>query len=236
MGRTGSKDPGASGETNGIGFFVPAGRRRPVALRSLLRPARKDDSSMEALYTSTALVALAEMGDKTQLLAMLLATRFRKPVPIISGILFATLANHFLAALVGHSIAGVLTQDWFRYAVALSFIAMAAWTLVPDTIDEDAPLKAPSKAGVFVTTLVAFFLVEMGDKTQVATVALGARFENVFAVTAGTTLGMMIANVPAVLFGEALAKRVPMRALQVGAALLFLALGLWMLAGLQGWV
>lgn len=191
---------------------------------------------MEALLTSSALVALAEMGDKTQLLAMLLATRFRKPVPIILGILFATLANHFLAALVGHSIAGVLTQPWFRYAVALSFIAMAAWTLVPDTIDEDAPLKAPSKADVFLTTLVAFFLVEMGDKTQVATVALGARFDNLIAVTAGTTLGMMVANVPAVLFGEALARKVPMRALQVGAALLFLLLGLWMLAGLQGWI
>jgi putative Ca2+/H+ antiporter (TMEM165/GDT1 family) len=190
---------------------------------------------MEAFLTSTALVALAEMGDKTQLLAMLLATRFRKPVPIILGILFATMANHFLAALVGHEVAGLLQSPWFRYAVALSFIAMAAWTLIPDKIDEDAPLKAPSKAGVFVTTLIAFFLVEMGDKTQVATVALGARFENVLAVTAGTTLGMMIANVPAVIFGEALAKRVPMRALQLGAALLFLLLGLWMLAGLIGW-
>lgn len=191
---------------------------------------------MEALFTSTALVALAEMGDKTQLLAMLLATRFRKPVPIILGILIATIANHFLAALLGHYIAGVLTQDWFRYAVALSFIAMAAWTLVPDKIDEDAPLKAPSKAGVFLTTLVAFFLVEMGDKTQVATIALGARFDNLIAVTTGTTLGMMIANVPAVLFGEALARKVPMRALQVGAALLFLLLGLWMIADLVGWV
>ena len=191
---------------------------------------------MEALFTSTALVALAEMGDKTQLLAMLLATRFRKPVPIILGILIATIANHFLAALLGHSIAGVLTQDWFRYAVALSFIAMAAWTLVPDKIDEDAPLRAPSKAGVFLTTLVAFFLVEMGDKTQVATIALGARFDNLIAVTTGTTLGMMIANVPAVLFGEALARKVPMRALQVGAALLFLLLGLWMIADLVGWV
>lgn len=190
---------------------------------------------MEALFT-TALVALAEMGDKTQLLAMLLATRFRKPVPIILGILIATIANHFLAALLGHSIAGVLTQDWFRYAVALSFIAMAAWTLVPDKIDEDAPLKAPSKAGVFLTTLVAFFLVEMGDKTQVATIALGARFDNLIAVTTGTTLGMMIANVPAVLFGEALVRKVPMRALQVGAALLFLLLGLWMIADLVGWV
>ncbi|MEA3389014.1 TMEM165/GDT1 family protein [Sphingobium sp. CCH11-B1] len=191
---------------------------------------------MDAFLTSAALVALAEMGDKTQLLAMLLATRFRKPVPIILGIFGATVANHFLAALVGHSIAGVLTQPWFRYAVAASFILMAGWTLIPDKIDADAPLKAPSKAGVFVTTLVAFFLVEMGDKTQVATVALGARFDNLFAVTMGTTLGMMIANVPAVLFGEALAKKVPMRALQVGAALLFLLLGLWMLAGLQGWL
>lgn len=206
-----------------------------MALR--LQPfARPRILSMDALLTSTALVAFAEMGDKTQLLAMLLATRFRKPVPIIMGILFATLANHFLAALVGHSIAGVLTQDWFRYAVAASFIAMAAWTLIPDKIDEDEPLKAPSKAGVFMTTLVAFFLVEMGDKTQVATVALGAQFENVFAVTAGTTLGMMIANVPAVIFGEALAKKVPVRALQVGAALLFLVLGLWMIAGLLGWI
>ncbi len=191
---------------------------------------------MDAFLTSAALVALAEMGDKTQLLAMLLATRFRKPVPIILGIFGATVANHFLAALVGHSIAGVLTQPWFRYAVAASFILMAGWTLIPDKIDADAPLKAPSKAGVFVTTLVAYFLVEMGDKTQVATVALGARFDNLFAVTMGTTLGMMIANVPAVLFGEALAKKVPMRALQVGAALLFLLLGLWMLAGLQGWL
>ncbi|QUT06389.1 TMEM165/GDT1 family protein [Sphingobium phenoxybenzoativorans] len=190
---------------------------------------------MEALLTSTALVALAEMGDKTQLLAMLLATRFRKPLPIIAGIFAATLVNHFLAALVGHQAAGLLDAPWFRYAVAFSFIAMAAWTLIPDKIDEDAPLKAPSGAGIFVTTLVAFFLVEMGDKTQVATVALGARFANVYAVTAGTTLGMMIANVPAVLGGEALAKRVPMRALQVGAALLFLLLGLWMLAGLLGW-
>lgn len=191
---------------------------------------------MEPLFTSAALVALAEMGDKTQLLAMLLATRFRRPVPIILGILVATLANHFLAALLGHSIAGMLDQPWFRYAIAASFVAMAAWTLIPDRLDADEPIRAPSRAGVFATTLIAFFLVEMGDKTQVATIALGARFDNVFAVTAGTTLGMMIANVPAVVFGEALAKTVPMRALQVGAALLFLALGLWMIADLQGWI
>ncbi len=191
---------------------------------------------MEAFLTSASLVALAEMGDKTQLLAMLLATRFRKPVPIILGIFAATILNHFLAALVGHSIAGVLTQPWFRYAVAASFIAMALWTLVPDKIDEDAPLAAPSKAGVFLTTAIAFFLVEMGDKTQVATVALGAQFDSLLAVTAGTTFGMMAANVPAVLFGEALAKKVPMRALQLSAALLFLALGLWMIADLAGWI
>ncbi|MEK7343836.1 MAG: TMEM165/GDT1 family protein [Pseudomonadota bacterium] len=189
---------------------------------------------MTPLFTSAGLVALAEMGDKTQLLAMLLATRFRKPLPIILGIFAATIANHFLAALVGHSIAGVLTQDWFRYVVALSFIAMAGWTLIPDRIDADAPLRAPPRASVILTTLIAFFLLEMGDKTQVATVALGARFDNLLAVTLGTTLGMMIANVPAVLCGEALAKKVPMRALQVGAALLFLALGLWMLADLIG--
>ena len=191
---------------------------------------------MDVLLTSTAIVALAEMGDKTQLLAMLLATRFRKPVPIIAGIFAATIVNHFLAALLGHEIAGILDAPWFRYAVALGFVAMAGWTLIPDMFDENEPLKAPSKAGVFVTSLIAFFLVEMGDKTQVATVALGARFANVYAVTAGTTLGMMLANVPAVLGGEALAKRIPMKALQIGAALLFLLLGLWMLAGLQGWV
>ena len=190
---------------------------------------------MEALTTSTLLVALAEMGDKTQLLAMLLATRFRRPLPIILGILVATLANHFLAALAGHSIADVLNQEWFRYAVAASFILMAGWTLIPDTFDEDEPLRAPGRAGVFVTTLIAFFLVEMGDKTQIATVALGARFENLLAVTAGTTLGMMIANVPAVMFGEALTRKVPVRALQIGAALLFLGIGLWMIADLQGW-
>lgn len=190
---------------------------------------------MDALLTSTALVALAEMGDKTQLLAMLLATRFRRPLPIILGIFVATLANHFLAALVGHQAAWLLDAPWFRIAVSLGFIAMGLWMLVPDTFDEDEPLKAPAGASVFMTTLIAFFIVEMGDKTQIATVALGARFENVLAVTVGTTLGMMIANVPAVLCGEALAKRVPMRAMQIGAAVLFMLLGLWALAGALGW-
>jgi putative Ca2+/H+ antiporter (TMEM165/GDT1 family) len=184
---------------------------------------------MDDFLTSTALVALAEMGDKTQLLAILLATRLRKPWPIIAGIFCATIANHFLAALLGHWVAGVMQAPWFRTAVALGFIAMAAWTLVPDSMDDDGPGHAPSSAGAFLTTLVAFFLVEMGDKTQIATVALGARFDNVYAVTLGTTLGMMIANVPAVLLGEALVKRIPLAPMRYAAAALFLGLGVWML-------
>ncbi|MDX3910451.1 MAG: TMEM165/GDT1 family protein [Sphingobium sp.] len=192
---------------------------------------------MEAFLASTAVVALAEMGDKTQLLAILLATRFRNPVPIIAGILFATLANHFLAAWVGHSIAGLLESSAFRYAVAAGFIGMALWTLVPDKLDDE--VKPPTHGGVFLTTAIAFFILEMGDKTQVATIALGAQFgtnmANLLAVTAGTTLGMMIANVPAVYLGEALIKRIPLGAIRVVAAALFLALGLWLLASLRGW-
>jgi putative Ca2+/H+ antiporter (TMEM165/GDT1 family) len=184
---------------------------------------------MDDFLTSTALVALAEMGDKTQLLAILLATRLRKPWPIIAGIFCATIANHFLAALLGHWVAGIMQAPWFRTAVALGFIAMAAWTLVPDSMDDDGPGRAPSGAGAFLTTLVAFFFVEMGDKTQIATVALGARFDNVYAVTLGTTFGMMIANVPAVLLGEALVKRIPLAPMRYAAAALFLGIGVWML-------
>ncbi|HEY0622481.1 TMEM165/GDT1 family protein [Sphingomonas sp.] len=183
---------------------------------------------MEAFLTSTALVALAEIGDKTQLLAIVLATRFRKPVPIILGILVATLANHFLAALLGQQAAAWLDGSWFRYLIAASFIAMAAWTLIPDKLDED--VNKSLKYGAFIATAMCFFLVEMGDKTQIATIALGARFAEVGWVTAGTTLGMMIANVPAVLLGNALVKRVPLRTVRIVAALLFLAVGVWMLA------
>ena len=182
---------------------------------------------MEALLTSIALVALAEIGDKTQLLAIVLATRFRRPWPIVAGILCATLANHFLAALVGEQAANILDGTWFRYLVAGSFIAMAAWTLVPDTLDEDGP--RPARFGAFVTTLVAFFLVEMGDKTQLATIALGARFHSVLPVMTGTTIGMLLANVPAVFLGHELIKRVPLKAVRIVAALLFLAIGLWLL-------
>lgn len=180
---------------------------------------------MEALLTSTTVVALAEIGDKTQLLAILLATRFKRPAPIILGIFFATIANHFLAALVGHQVASILDGEWFRYLVAAGFILMAGWTLIPDKLDNEE--EKPSRFGAFTTTLIAFFLVEMGDKTQIATVALGAQFSNLLAVTAGTTIGMMIANVPAVIFGNALIKRIPMDVIRYIAASLFLIIGIW---------
>jgi len=183
---------------------------------------------MEAFLTSSLLVAVAEIGDKTQLLAIVLATRFRKPLPIVLGILAATVANHALAAFAGQFAAGLLDGRWFRIAVAASFIVMGLWTLVPDKLDEDEQPRA--RGGVFLTTLVAFFLVEMGDKTQLATVALGAQFANLVAVTAGTTLGMMIANVPAVLLGNALVQRISMKVVRIVAAASFVAVGAWMLA------
>jgi putative Ca2+/H+ antiporter (TMEM165/GDT1 family) len=187
---------------------------------------------LEAFLASAAVVAVAEMGDKTQLLAIVLAARLRRPVPIVLGILFATVANHALAALVGQQVASILDGEWFRYLVAAGFIAMAAWTLIPDKLEEEK--EKPARFGAFLTTLVAFFLVEMGDKTQIATIALGARFGSVLAVTAGTTLGMMIANTPAVIFGEALVKRIPLSLMRIVAALLFLAMGLWLLAEAGG--
>jgi len=188
---------------------------------------------IEALLTSTAIVALAEIGDKTQLRAIVLAARFKRPWPIVLGILVATLANHFLAALAGSVAAGWFEGPLFRYAVALGFLAMAAWTLVPDTFEDDEAPTA-SRRGAFLTTLVAFFLVEMGDKTQIATIALGARFHDALAVTMGTTLGMMLANVPAVLLGGELVKRVPLGLVRTLAALLFAALGLWLLLATAG--
>jgi putative Ca2+/H+ antiporter (TMEM165/GDT1 family) len=182
---------------------------------------------MEAFLTSTLLVAVAEIGDKTMLLAIVLASRFRKPLPIVLGILVATLANHALAAFAGQTMADLLRGLWFNLAVALSFIAMGLWTLVPDTLEEDEQPRA--RGGVFLTTLIAFFLVEIGDKTQIATVALGARFANVSLVAAGTTLGMMIANVPAVLLGHALVRRISLATVNRIAAVLFVGAGVWML-------
>ncbi|MBC2670029.1 TMEM165/GDT1 family protein [Novosphingobium piscinae] len=186
----------------------------------------------DAFLTSVAVVALAEIGDKTQLLAILLATRFRRPWPVVAGILVATMANHFLAALLGAKMAGLLDGAGFRYAVALSFIAMAGWTLIPDTADDAAP--GAGRFGAFLATVVAFFVVEIGDKTQIATIALGARFHSVLAVMAGTTLGMMLANVPAVFLGEALIARVPLRLVRILAAGLLLAVGLWLLLETAG--
>lgn len=189
---------------------------------------------MEALLTSTAVVALAEIGDKTQLLAIVLATRFKRPLPIILGILVATLANHFLAALVGERAAFLLDGQWFRYLIAVSFILMAGWTLIPDKFEDEE--ERPARFGAFVTTLIAFFLVEMGDKTQIATVALGAQFQSVVAVTSGTTLGMMIANVPAVFLGNELIRHVPLKIVRIVAALLFLAIGVWLLVETAGFL
>ena len=182
---------------------------------------------LEAFTTSTAIVALAEIGDKTQLLAIVLAARFKRPLPIVLGILAATLANHFLAALLGATAAAFLDGKWFRLAIAVGFVAMGLWTLVPDKLDdEEAPQT--SGRGAFLATLVAFFLVEMGDKTQIATIALGARFNDALAVTAGTTLGMMLANVPAVVFGNALIRRVPLDVVRMVAAALLVATGAWL--------
>lgn len=189
---------------------------------------------LSVLLTSTLLVAIAEIGDKTQLLAILLATRFRRPLPIIAGIFFATIANHALAALAGQQLAGLLDSLIFRYAIALGFIVMGVWALIPDKIDENDQKIAAGKS-VFMTTLIAFFLVEIGDKTQVATVALGARFQDVLTVALGTTIGMMIANIPAVYLGEALVRRVKMGLIRAVTAILFIALGLWQLVEIQGW-
>jgi putative Ca2+/H+ antiporter (TMEM165/GDT1 family) len=186
---------------------------------------------IETFFTSLAMIALAEIGDKTMLLAIVLAARFRQPIPIIVGILFATLANHLVAAYAGSQAAAWLDGPAFRMAVAAGFIAMGLWTLVPDKLDEDEELRA-RMSSPFLTTLIAFFLVEIGDKTQVATIALGARFQDTVLVTLGTTLGMLAANVPAVFLGERLVKIVPLTYIRYAAAALFVVLGIYMLASL----
>jgi Ca2+/H+ antiporter, TMEM165/GDT1 family len=187
---------------------------------------------MEAFLVATGVVALAEIGDKTQLLALVLAAKYRKPVPIILGILVATLVNHALAGAAGAWISAWVGPDAMRWILGLSFIAMAAWTLVPDKYDDDQEQAAAPRFGVFGTTLVAFFLLEMGDKTQIATVALAARYDSLIGVVAGTTLGMMLANVPAVLLGEVAAKKLPMHIVHRIAAAIFLVLGVSVLLGL----
>ena len=184
---------------------------------------------MDAFLVSTAIVALAEIGDKTQLLAFILSAKFRRPWPIVLGILVATLANHAFAAAVGTWLTTLMGPHMLRWVLGLSFIAMAVWTLIPDKLDED-DAKLP-RFGVFGATLVAFFLAEMGDKTQVATVALAAQYQAMIAVVAGTTLGMMIANVPAVLLGDRIAARMPVKLVHGIAAAIFLGLGIATLAG-----
>lgn len=183
---------------------------------------------LEAFGVSTGLVALAEIGDKTQLLAIVLAARFRAPAPIILGILVATLLNHGAAAALGFLLAEWLTGEPFRIAVGAAFIAMAAWALVPDKDDERA--EQMNAGGVFLTTLAAFFLVEIGDKTQIATSLLAARFHDIAVVAAGTTLGMMLANVPAVLLGAAATRIIPLKFVRIGAAIVFALIGAWVIA------
>lgn len=180
---------------------------------------------MEAFLVSTGIVALAEMGDKTQLLALVLAARFRKPWPIVLGILIATVANHALAGAVGAWVTTLLGPDVLRWVLGGSFLAMAAWMLVPDTLDGDDAAVAP-RFGVLGTTIVAFFLAEMGDKTQIATVMLAAQYHAFLAVVAGTTLGMMLANAPVVWLGERITRRVPLKAIRIASALVFAVLGL----------
>src|SRR5450830_865038 len=187
---------------------------------------------MEAFLISTGIVALAEMGDKTQLLALLLVVRFRQPWPIVLGIFVATIANHSLAGAVGAWITTVLGPDVLRWVLGGSFIAMALWMLISDRIDDKDNAKAP-RFGVFGTTVVAFFLAEMGDKTQVATVMLAAQYHAYFSVIAGTTLGMMLADAPVVWLGERMTRLLPLRAVHVMSALIFLGLGL---AALLGWI
>ena len=185
---------------------------------------------MEAFFVSTGIVALAEMGDKTQLLSLVLAARFRKPWPIVLGILVATLANHGLAGAVGSWVTTMVGPTALRWVLGASFLAMAVWMLIPDKFDDEEGDSAP-RMGVFLTTVVAFFLAEMGDKTQIATVMLAAQYNAWFAVVAGTTLGMMLANAPVVWLGDAITKRVPLRMVHIVSAVIFAILGVIALSG-----
>ena len=181
-------------------------------------------SFMQAFLIATGIVALAEMGDKTQLLALVLAARFRKPWPIVLGIFVATLANHAMAGALGAWVTTLLSPQALRWILGASFIAMALWMLIPDKLDEGVDGQAP-RFGVFGTTVLVFFLAEMGDKTQIATVMLAARYESYLAVVAGTTLGMMLANVPVVWLGERVTRLVPLRVVHIISALVFAVLG-----------
>ncbi|HEV2334510.1 MAG TPA: TMEM165/GDT1 family protein [Stellaceae bacterium] len=179
---------------------------------------------MEAFLVSTVVVGLAEIGDKTQLLSLVLAARFRRPLAIIFGILLATIANHTAAGLAGILFGSLLDGPWLRWILGLSFLSVAVWALFPDKYEGGG--SATSRSGAFVTTLGAFFLAEIGDKTQIATIGLAARFEQIYPVVAGTTLGMMLANIPVVMLGHRAAERLPVRAIRMVAAVVFAVLGI----------
>jgi len=178
---------------------------------------------VEAFFVSTLVVGLAEIGDKTQILSLMLAARFLRPVPIICGIFFATIANHAAAGLAGTFFGSMLGGSWMRWILGFSFLSVAVWALVPDKYEGSA--VAISRSGAFIATLCAFFIAEIGDKKQIATVGLAARFEQFYPVVIGTTLGMMLANIPAVLLGNRIAEKLPLRAIRVTAAVVFAALG-----------
>lgn len=188
---------------------------------------------MEAFLVSTGIVALAEIGDKTQLLSLVLAAKFRHPIPIILGILVATILNHAGAGAVGAWVTTLLGADALRWILGLSFLAMAVWIMIPDKLDDDDVKVDVTHYGIFGATLVAFFLAEMGDKTQIATVALAAQYASLFWVVAGTTLGMMIANVPAVLLGDKMANKLPLKLVHGIAAAIFAVLGIVALVGFK---
>lgn len=200
--------------------------------RNLIRPWNL--AMFEALFVSTGIVTLAEIGDKTQLLAFILAARFRKPLPIIAGILVATVLNHALAAAVGNHVAQYFSETTLLWILAASFLAVAAWTLIPDTMDEEGSLL--SKYGPFIASLVAFFVAEMGDKTQIATVMLAAQYPSFLAVVVGTTLGMLLANVPVVLISNFAANRLPLTLIRSLAALCFLIMAIYAAARALGWL
>ena len=182
----------------------------------------------EAFFVSTAVVALGELGDKTQLLTLVLAARYGRPWPIVAGIFVATLVNHTIAGWIGNWVRGLLPADVLRWLLALSFFAVAAWALKPDKLDEGKTAPA-SHWGVFGVTVVAFFLAEIGDKTQIATVMLAAKFDSLLAVVAGTTLGMLLVDAPTAFIGRAASQRIPLRAIRIAAAALFAGLGVWVL-------
>lgn len=186
---------------------------------------------MTAFLTSLGLVALAEMGDKTQLLALVLATRYRQPWAVVGGILAATLINHVLTAVVGIEVGGLVAGDWLKWGLGAAFVVMGGWTLIPDKLDSDDKPDARQSQSAFVATAISFFLVEMGDKTQLATLALAAQFKDLLSVSAGTVVGMMLADVPVVFLGERLTRLIPAEKMRIGAAVLFILQGAAILLG-----